>query len=242
MSDLIQYQKDGPVARITLNRPDIGNKVTDAMAVELTQMLTEAGRDSQVVLFQGAGDDFCLGRDTMGPRKGPPPEALDARDGFSVVFDAYNAFRGSPAPVIGVVRGRAIGFGCALAAVCDVTIAADDAQFQLPEMAHHIMPTMAMSSLIDRAPRKAINYMTWSTALIGAERALSFGIVSEVVPAAELDKAVDDLLAAMLKAPLVATRAVKEFTRSALSMDIHSANDYARNLHATINTSSRMRG
>lgn len=180
MSDVLLSERDGPVTRITINRPDVGNKVTDDMAVQLTAMLSEASKDSQVILFQGAGDDFCLGRDTMGPPSGPPPEALDARDSFSVVFDCYNAFRGSPAPIVGIVRGRALGFGCALAAVCDVTIAADDAQFQLPEMAHNIMPTMAMSSLIDRVPRKAINYLTWSTAVIGAERALSHGIVSEV--------------------------------------------------------------
>ncbi|HAM40980.1 MAG TPA: enoyl-CoA hydratase, partial [Candidatus Omnitrophica bacterium] len=105
-----------------------------------------------------------------------------------MVFNCYGAFRRSPIPIVGVVQGRAVGFGCALAALCDITIASDAAKFQLPEMGHNIMPTMAMSALVDRVPRKALMYLVYSTAVIGAERALSFGLVSEVVPAAELDE------------------------------------------------------
>ena len=75
-------------------------------------------------------------------------------------------------PVIGVVQGRALGFGCAIAAVCDITLASDKAQFQVPEMAHNILPTMVMSSFIDRVPRKAFTYLVYSTAVISAERAL----------------------------------------------------------------------
>ena len=86
------------------------------------------------------------------------------------------------APVIGVVRGGALGFGCAIAAVCDITLAADTAQFQVPEMLHNIMPTMVMSALVDRVPRKAMSYFVYSTAMISAARAREAGLVSEVVP------------------------------------------------------------
>ena len=123
-----------------------------------------------------------------------------------------------------------------------MTIAADTAKFQLPEMGHNIMPTMAMSSLVDRVPRKALMYLTYSTAILSAERALTFGIVSEVVPEAQLEATVDELSGALLKAPRPANRAVKEYARAALSMDISGAIDFARNLHATVNSSSGMRG
>ena len=108
----------------------------------------------------------------MGKRPpGPPPEAFDLRRRNDVVFNCYGAFRRCEVPVIGVVRGRAFGFGCAIAAVCDMTLAADTAKFQVPEMAHNIMPTMVISALVDRVHRKALSYLVYSTKTINAERA-----------------------------------------------------------------------
>ena len=131
----------------------------------------------------------------------------------------------------------ALGFGCAIAALCDITIAGERAQFQVPEYAHNIMPTMVMSALVDRVPRKALSYLVYSTATVNAARALSYGLASEVVPEAQLDETVDRLCQNILKAPLPATEAVKEYLRSAPDMAMPGAVEFARNLHATINAS-----
>ncbi len=242
MSNEILTERDGDITRITINRPDEGNGVSNDMATELTGILGEAGQTSHFIELRGAGADFCIGRARMGQDRDSQPEALDLRHENEVIFNCYAAFRNSPAPIVGVVQGRALGFGAALAALCDITIAADTAQFQLPEMGHRIMPTMAMSSLIDRVPRKALMYLTYSTKIIDAERALTFGVVSDIAPAAELDAVVATLEEALNKAPRPAVRAVKEFARTGMSMDITGAVDYARNLHATVNSSSGMRG
>jgi enoyl-CoA hydratase len=98
-----------------------------------------------------------------------------------------------------------------------------------------------MSSFVDRIPRKAFTYLVYSTAVIGAERALSFGIVSEVAPAANLEALVAQVTGAILKAPLPAVRGVKEYARHAFSMHSDSAVDFARNIHALINSSAEMR-
>ncbi len=242
MSNEILVQQDGPILRVTLNRPDAGNGVSDDMATELAGILDRAVDTSQFVVLRGAGADFCTGRWYAANRPaGGSPEALALRRRNEVIFNCYGAFRRSPIPIVGVAQGRSLGFGCALAALCDITIASDTAKFQLPEMGHNIMPTMAMSALVDRVPRKALMYLVYSTAVIGAERALSFGLVSDVVPASKLDEAVESLCAALLKSPPPATLAVKEYARVALSMDLQGAVDFARNLHATINTSSEMR-
>ena len=188
MANEIVTARKGPVLEITLNRPEIGNAASDAMAVELTKLLLGAGESSEIVVLRGAGDDFCVGRETMGKRPpGQQPDALELRRRNDVVFNCYGAFRRCEIPVIGVVRGRAFGFGCAIAAVCDITLAADSAKFQVPEMAHNIMPTMVMSALVDRVPRKAMTYLVWSTAVVSPARAREAGIVSEIFPAAELD-------------------------------------------------------
>src|SRR5712675_2969810 len=206
MADQILTARKGPVLEITLNRPEIGNAASDAMAVELAKLLLSAGESAEIVVLRGAGDDFCVGRETMGKRPpGAQPDALELRRRNDVVFNCYGAFRRCEIPVIGVVKGRAFGFGCAIAAVCDITLAADTAKFQVPEMAHNIMPTMVMSALVDRVPRKALSYLVYSTATVNAERALSYGLASEVVADAKLDETVDSLCRGIIKAPLPAT-------------------------------------
>jgi enoyl-CoA hydratase len=240
MPDILS-SRDGAVLEITLNRPEHGNGATDDMAREVTRLIREAGDNTALILLRGAGADFCIGRAMMGQQPQGPVEALDRKRAFDVVFDAYGAIRNSPVPVVGVIQGRALGFGCAVAAVCDITLASDKATFQVPEMAHNILPTMVMSSFIDRVPKKAFTYLVYSTAVISAERALSFGIVSDVVPAAALEDTVQKLKAAILKAPAPAIRGVKEYARTAFTMSTEGAVDYARNIHAVINSSSEMR-
>ncbi|OGA44307.1 MAG: hypothetical protein A3G25_12230 [Betaproteobacteria bacterium RIFCSPLOWO2_12_FULL_63_13] len=241
MSDDILTKRNGPIFEVILNRPGDGNAATDAMAADLTRIIAAESQTSHFIILRGAGSDFCVGRASMGKPPAAPQEALDRRRAYDVIFDCYDAFRGSPVPVVGVVQGRALGFGCALAALCDITIASDAAIFQVPEMAHNILPTMVMSSLIDRVPRKALAYLVYSTAAISAQRALSIGLISEVVPAAELEGQVQKLCEALLKEPRPAVTGAKEYARSAFTMDIHGAVDFARNLHATINSSSQMR-
>jgi enoyl-CoA hydratase len=241
MSDHILTARKGPVLEITLNRPEIGNAASDAMAVELAKLLLSAGESAEIVVLRGAGDDFCVGRETMGKRPpGAQPDALELRRRNDVVFNCYGAFRKCEIPVIGVVKGRAFGFGCAIAAVCDITLAGDTAKFQVPEMAHNIMPTMVMSALVDRVPRKALTYLVWSTAIVTPARAREAGIVSEVFPAAELDKAVEALCEQIMRAPRPARVGCKDYARTALDMDTSGAIDYARSIHAVINSSSEM--
>jgi enoyl-CoA hydratase len=240
MTDYILKQKDADVTTITMNRPDIGNRQDDATLARLTEIIDAAAKESRLILFKGAGEDFCLGREAMG-KPGPVVEAYMMRERADTIFDLYDAFRRSRVPIIGVVRGRAAGLGCALAALCDITIASDKARFQLPEMAHNIMPTIAMSALVDRVPRKAATYLIYSTQEIDAGKALMFGIVSDVVPAADLDSTVGKLVERLKQTPLPALMAVKEYGRSAFNMNTQAANDFARNLHATVNTFSGMK-
>ena len=240
MADFILKQKDADVTTVTLNRPEIGNRQDDSTLAQLTTILDDAGKDSRLIVFKGAGEDFCLGREAMG-KPGPVLEAYTVRERADTIFDLYGAFRRSPVPILGVVQGRAAGLGCALAALCDITLASDKARFQLPEMAHNIMPTIAMSALVDRVPRKAATYLIYSTEEIDAQKALVFGIVSDVVPATDLRSSVDKLVERLKKTPPAALMAVKEYGRSAFNMNTQAANDFARNLHATINSYSGMK-
>ena len=201
MSDDLQIKQDGPILRITLNRPDQGNMATDAMALELTETLLKAGDTSRIAVLNANGKDFCLGRAGMGVKPAVDPEAIERRRQSDVIFNSYGAFRAATVPVIAVVRGLAAGYGCAIAGVADMTIAAESARFQIPEMAHRIMPTMVISALMDRVSRKDLTYLVYSTAIISATRAREVGIASEVVADDKLDGFVDDLCKTILSMP-----------------------------------------
>jgi len=242
MADPILRAKDGDITTITLNRPEAGNRQTDATWAQVTEMFDAAAKDSRLIIFRGAGEDFCLGREAMGQAQpGPAPEAYAVRDRAETIFNLYGAFRNAKVPVIGIVQGRAVGLGCALAALCDITIASEKARFSFPETAHRIMPTIAFSALVDRVPRKAATFMMYSAQEIDAHKALTFGLASDVVPHGELEASVNRLVEHLEKMPLAAVLALKEYARTAFGMSTQAATDFARNLHATVNSFSGMR-
>ena len=242
MADKILCEKKGDATHITLNRADCGGLVSDPMAVELTGLIDQAATDSKYIVFRSAGADFCLGRDPEGREPGRPTDALDSRRRSETVFNFYGAFRRARIPVVCAAQGRSLGFGCAITSVCDITIATTSSKFALPEMGHNIMPTMAMSSLVDRVGRKGALYLTYSTEEIDAQTALAYGLVSRVVADDQLDAQIEMVCAALDKAPMPAILAVKEYATNALTMSIEQASDFARNMHAAVNTSAGMRG
>jgi enoyl-CoA hydratase len=240
MNGRIIQQHEGRCLELTIDNPEHGNAISDEMARELANLLDAAADEADLVVLRGAGTDFCSGRMSMGQRSGIQPQALDRRRKTEVIFRCYDAFRATPVPVIGVVRGRAHGFGCAIAGLCDITLAASSARFQIPEMAHNIMPTMVMSALIDRVPARELAYLVYSAREIDAAAAQAYGLVSEVVPDASLESALAALRTTMLNTPRPALCGVKEYLRSAPDMSIRGAVDFAQNLHATVNSSNEM--
>jgi len=242
MSNELISMQDGPALRITINRPDAGNGMSDDMARELTRLLETAHESAQFVVLKAAGKDFCIGRASMGaaPASSARPEALERRDQSEVVFNCYGAFRRCAVPVVGMVQGRALGFGASIAALCDITIAASDAKFQIPEMGHNIMPTMVMSALIDRVPRKHLGYLVYSTDVVSAEDAFKYGLVSKVVAPGDLETAEAEIVARLAATPQPAQTGVKEYLRTAGDMHVAGAVDFARNIHAVVNSSSKM--
>jgi enoyl-CoA hydratase/carnithine racemase len=241
MSETLTVERDGAVTVVTFNRPSEGNGFTDEMARAFVEALQGAAADSEAVLLQAAGADFCTGRARAPGSSAPATEAYARRDEYDLVFDCYWAIRRSPVPVVAAVQGRAMGFGAAVAALCDVSFAADTAQFAVPEMAHNIMPTMVMSALFDRLNRNAILWMTYSTELFGAEDAMKYGLVSRVVPEDQLRESARALCHRIAAYPRPAVRGLKEYLRSAPSMHEQGAIDYARSLHAMVNTSSELK-
>lgn len=238
MSDLIRTHRDGATAGITINRPSEGNVLTIDMLHALAGAFrAAAASDAKVIVLRSEGRDFCLGRDGAGAP--PSPTALKMRANvLQPILDAYDAIANAPQPVVCAVQGAAQGFGCAMAGACDVTIAADNARFKLPEMEKNLPPTLAISALMPRVPRKALTWMVYSIEAIDALSALQLGIVSSVVPAGALDDAVAKLLATMTARSAEALVAVKDFFRTAPFMEPRGQSAYAGTLLASVLSSA----
>jgi enoyl-CoA hydratase len=210
------------------------------MAAALSAALATAHEISDVVVVSSVGPDFCTGRirDAGGP---PPAEAYARRPEYDAIFNSYKSVRSAQVPVVGILRGRVMGYGTALAALCDVSFAADTATFNIPEITHNVMPTMVMSALYDRVNRNAILWMAYSADFIDAKQAKDWGIVSQVVAQDKLDATAAGFLDVLLSRPRPAILGLKEYLRVAPRMDEQAAIDYARALHSMVNTSAAMK-
>jgi naphthoate synthase len=182
--ETILYREEGPLGRITLNRPDHGNMFNPTMLRELKDVLERTRQETRtrVLTITGAGDRFfCIGGDK---------EGLDetyAYPGVLPVVDVYELIDKHPKPVIASVNGFAVGGGNVLHVVCDLTIAKDSAVFRQvgPSMGSYDagFGTWYLEDLVGRKRAKEIWFLNEK---LTAAQALSFGLVNRVVPDAEL--------------------------------------------------------
>lgn len=237
MSDVIRLSHKDAVASITIDRGDDGNQLTIAMVRDLAAAFREAGRtDAKVITLRTAGKDFCRGRDTRGgPPPGGPPNALQMRSNLiEPLLSVYDAISNAPQPIVGSVQGAAFGFGCALATACDITIASDAARFSLPEMEKNLPPTLAISAMMARVPQKALTWLVYTMREIDAETAWRLGIVSQVVPAAQLAAETEKVVGDLSTRSRDALVAVKDYFRAAPGLQGRALADLAGNMLATV--------
>lgn len=233
MAEDFIHQRDGTVARITLNMPAKGNALSLGRATALATLIADSAADETVraILLRGAGAHFCRGRDRSDD---PTAKFTTLRDWRAALADPvlglFTAVRDAPIPVVAAVTGLANGLGCALASACDVTIAAEDAQFGIPAMNQSRPPTLAMSGAFDRALPKHLQWMVYTCRKLDARAAKEIGIVSHVVPAAALDAEVERTLAEMTKAGRGALMAVKTYVREARLLDLRAAAELGGNI------------
>jgi enoyl-CoA hydratase/carnithine racemase len=235
---IVKSARDGAVVTITLDRTNEGNLLPIDGVRELAAAFRAASAtDAKVIVLRGEGEDFCRGRD---PKGGPPsPTAMKMRANVcEPILDAYDAMYGAHQPIVGVVQGLAYGFGCAIASACDITIAHDTARFKLPEMEKDLPPTLAMSAVMPRVPRKVLAWMVYSMDELDAHAAHQVGIVSKVAAETLVEMEVDKLLKTMTARSPEALIAVKDFLRSAPHMEPRGMADYGANLLAAVLSSA----
>ena len=242
MSDGYSLTQDGVIARVTFERPEKGNLLTLSMLTDIAKDIRDAGssQNINVLVVRGNGDDFCRGRDPDGAPEGKPRTALEMREALiEPILGVYSAIRDAEVPVVTGVQGLANGLGCGITAISDVSIAAENARFAMPEMRANLPPTLAMLAHLDRIPPKSLLGMVYSTDSIDANRAVSIGLVSEVVPPANLDVEVEGLLEKLAGYERASVVTCKSYLKSAKNSDYRTANDLAGNLLSVVLSSRR---
>jgi len=222
--ELILYEKKDRTATIAINRPKVMNALNSTVSSEMRDALADAEKDTsiQVIVITGAGDRaFCAGAD-IGELA--TLSAIGARDFSLFAQQLTSTIERVRKPVIAKVNGLCLGGGNEVAMSCDFRIASEKAAFGQPEINLGIIPgmggTQRLTRLIGRT--KAIE-MNMLGEMIPAAEAHRLGLVNKVVPAAELDKAVEEFVQKLCSKGLVALGLVKLAVNNGMDMDMDRA-------------------
>lgn len=214
----VRYEQDGPVATVTLSRPEVLNAQTPAMWAELGNISRKLPGSVRVVIVRGEGRSFSAGLDLSVARgEGDSSfarlaqlSAEECADRIAVYQSAFTWLRNPSIVTIAAVQGHAIGAGFQLALNCDLRVIADDTRFSMAEVTLGLVPdlggTKRLAELV--GPSRALEICVTGRR-ISADEADRIGLATAVVPVADLDGAVSDLTAAVLAADQNAVTEVK---------------------------------
>lgn len=236
MTGAITLEQDGAVAVITLNRPEKRNALSRDLLLQLVDTLRMLDRDetTRAVVLQGDERAFAAGADLGSLGDAGAIELYTS--GFSELWDDVAAIR---LPLVASVAGYALGGGLELALICDVVIAADNAQFGFPETSIGIVPGAGGTQRIVRAIGKpmAMDLLLTGRRLTAAE-ALGSGLVSRVVPLADLTKESRMIADRIAAAGPLATRMAKHAVLTAFDAPLTVGVAHERALSALIAASA----
>jgi enoyl-CoA hydratase/carnithine racemase len=225
----ILFEKDGPIARITMNRPKKRNALSVAHMQELIGCLKAIGESkaAQIVILGGNGPAFCAGHD-LSEMVGRDPEFY--RHVFDVCCELMERIQKIPQPVIAEVHGVATAAGCQLAATCDLVVASEDARFATPGVKIGLFCATPMVALSRSVGQKKSMEMLLTGEFISAGEALAEGLVNRVVPAEELESETRALAGKIAEAsPLVVGVGKQAFYRQ-LAMPTEQAYAYTKEI------------
>ena len=205
----LRTERDGPVLRVTLAKPERRNAFDAELIRELHQAFSDV-EDARAVVLAGEGPSFCAGADVEWQRSAIDLTYEENVEDAMRLFRMLEAIDTCPAPVVGRIQGYALGGGSGVAACLDIGIASPDAVFGFSEVKLGIIPAVISPFVLPRIRAAARRYFVTGERF-GADIALRIGLVSEV--SAELDDAVDRVVAELLTSGPEAAREAKRLVR-----------------------------
>ena len=227
MTSPVLLRRDGPIATLTLNRPEALNALDAAMVDALIAFTAELAADDavRVIVLEGAGKHFMAGGDIRFFAESLRDERFDRDAAFQRIIERVHAsvetLARMPQPVIGRVRGAVAGFGLSLANACDLVFASEDTYFASAYLQLGVTPDGGGTYWLPRlvGARRAAQIMLLGERF-GAREAEALGIVNKVLPADELDRAVDDAAQRIAAGPTHAVRNLKRLLRESLGRSL----------------------
>jgi methylglutaconyl-CoA hydratase len=206
----LRSERDGPLLRITLARPERRNAFDAALIRELTDAFSDVG-DAQAVVLAGEGESFCAGADVDWQRSAIDLSYDDNVDDALRLYRMMATLESCPAPVVGRIQGYALGGGSGLVCCTDIAVAAPDAVFGFSEVKLGIIPAVISPFVFARIGTAAPRRLFLTGERFDAETALRIGLVHEV--AEDLDAAVERIVGELLTSAPEAARAAKRLIR-----------------------------
>jgi methylglutaconyl-CoA hydratase len=215
MTSTLQITRDGAVARVFLNRPDVRNAFNDGVIAELSAAFTGFAADAtlRAVVLGGHGKAFCAGADLSWMRAMADYTWEQNRADAQGLADMLHAIWSCPVPVVGRVHGDCYAGGVGLAAVCDILVAAEGVNFCLSEARLGLLPATIGPYVVKALGEQASRRYFTTAERFDAARAHALGFVHEVVPADALDAKVDELVATLVANGPAAVRACKRLVQ-----------------------------
>lgn len=207
--------RDGPVERLTLNRPDVRNAFNEEMIAELTHWAAATADDDEIraVVLDGAGPVFCAGADLAWMSKMVTYTHVENISDATAAATMFAALDELPMPVIGRIHGAALGGGAGLAAICDIAVADESTVFGFTEVKLGIVPAMISPFVLSRIGASAAREMFLTGMRFPAARASEIGLISASVPASELAARVNGYVTEILSAAPEAVATIKALIR-----------------------------
>jgi methylglutaconyl-CoA hydratase len=212
---VVLVTRDGPIARVTLNRPQLHNAFDEALIAGLTQAFQEVGEDEAVraVVLAGAGKSFSAGADLNWMKRAAGYDEEQNRADARALELMLRTIDDCPKPVVAIIQGAAIGGGLGLVAACDIAIAGEAAQFATSEVRLGLVPAVISPFVVRAIGARQARRCFLTAERFGAEEARRVGLVHEVAPTAELDTRVAAVLAEILKGGPEALASAKQLVR-----------------------------
>ena len=235
----VRFTREGVVARVALNRPEVRNAFNDEMIEDLLEVFAEIrdDRDIRAVVLTGEGRVFCAGADVHWMKR-----VLDYsyeknyEDSLTLARMLREIFT-CPKPVVGCISGAAIGGGTGLVAVCDIAIAADDTVFAFTETRLGLSPATISPYLLKRMGERNVREYFLTGERFTAARAAAMGLVNAVVRPKELDAAVDEKVGMMLKNGPEALAVSKDLIREIAQRTLEDNGPYTAGVIAKMRVS-----
>jgi len=216
MPEALSSTREGPVARLRLDRPELHNAFDAALIGALTAGLERLADDPhvRVVVLEGSGRSFSAGADLNWMRGMASADEATNREDALALARLMRTLDELPKPTIARVHGAAMGGGVGLVACCDIAIGVPEAKFGLTEARLGLLPAVISPYVIAAiGPRQARRWFATGE-IFDAAVAERIGLLHEVVPAPELDAAVERQVGLLLKAGPVASAQAKTLVRS----------------------------